>query len=113
MNTKKANEIIALNVLHLTNSGLDCLPLKLVFIESFQITGDENGKPQEATLIGILEEKSKHSSYFKCKSYFVQINNTTYYYRDFMFEAMELIQALRFVNNWKTPYPDESFSFCF
>jgi hypothetical protein len=122
MNIEKANEVLAKNSLCLDN-GLENLPMiKTVEIEIFEIMNKSKSHPdsqatmwyEKAHLMGIVENNNGTSSAhhhhvgdLTCCSFLVILWHT-YYYRDFFYEAMEVIEALRTVNEYKHPFPEEN-----
>ena len=108
MTVEEAKEILARNVLKLPNAGLEYFPVKFVSINSFRISNtDENDRCMYAELIAMLDVVS-NAPKFKmvsegthyCTAYFVY-DGYDYYYRDFFFEAMDVINALRIVNDYR------------
>jgi hypothetical protein len=122
MTIKKAKEILSKNVLDLSMVGLDYMPMRTVEIETFEIMNKSKSNPndtettchEKAYLLGLVD-KNKNSSSGQysptgdliCRSFFVNVWHD-YYYREFFCDAMEVIQALRILNEYKDPYPDES-----
>ncbi len=96
---KEANERLKYNVLDLTNQGLDGFPFKTVLIDSFCIKEGNREKDIMIDLLGVINnsESGKYDLY--CSSYLVRVG-LKFYYCDFLFEATEVINAFRTVNNW-------------
>ena len=121
MNILKAKEVLATNVLDLSVAGMEFMPMKTVEIETFEIMNKSKAYPngtetcwdEKAQLLGLVKNKKTHSRQYStagdliCCSFFVKIH-LDYYYREFFSGAMEVIEALRTVNKYKDPYPDES-----
>lgn len=122
MNIKKAKEVLATNVLNLSITGMDYMPMKTVEIEIFEIMNKSKANPndeetawhEKAHLLGLVDKNKKaHSGEYSpeghltCWSFVVKVHHN-HYYREFFNGAMEVIEALRTVNEYKDPYPDES-----
>jgi hypothetical protein len=122
MNIKKAKEVLATNVLDLSTAGMDYMPMRTVEIETFEIMNKSKANPndeettwyEKAHLLGLVDENKKtHSGQYSpegdltCCSFVVKVWHD-HYYREFFSGAMEVIEALRTVNEYKDPYPDES-----
>lgn len=115
MDIKKANEILSRNKLNLRGCGMEKIPVKTVEIEEFEINQNpiqENGitaRRENAILIGMItKKKARHiDSNFLCLSFMVQVHYD-FHYCDYYSEAMQVIQALRVVNNWVYPYDDST-----
>lgn len=118
MDIKRANEVLSRNVLHLQSAGMDYIPVKTVEIEIFEIMNESKNPENQSTawyekavLIGMVTDNNETYD-FKCESFMVVIHHD-HHYCDFYHEAMEVIEALRVVNKWTNPYPDESFTVSF
>lgn len=96
MTKPEAEKILAHNVLHLQNAGLDYFPMQLVSIEKFEIDNDQEGSYAE--LIGCLGEDDGYS--YKCSSFFVS-HDHDYWYCDFFHETLNIIEALRVVHEYQ------------
>lgn len=107
MTTNAAKEILSYNVLNLRNAGIDHIPAKFVQIETFNITQiDEKNHCKHATLLGMIDKSDSfenisvrpHGDYC-CTSFMVKVG-LDYYYRDFFYEALDVIKALRIKNGY-------------
>lgn len=122
MNIKRAKDVLSKNVINLSKAGMNYMPMKTVEIETFEIMNKSKLKPndegttcfEKAYLLGLVDNNKKSSSGeyrpigdLICCSFFVNVSHN-YYYREFFSDAMEVIQALRILNEYKDPYPDES-----
>lgn len=118
MTIEKAKEILADNCLNLVEAGMANIPVDTVQIETFEVMNPkkEDGETtwmDKAQLLGMLKKNKGGSNAhwpsngdFICSSFMVVIWHD-HYYRDYFSGAMEVIEALRVVNEWKDPYPDE------
>ena len=108
MSIEEAKAVLAHNVLNLPNAGLDYFPVKIVNIESFKISNpNKDGHCRYVELLAMLDEtsnlpKSKkvYEGSHYCTAFFLY-DGDNYYYRDFFHEAMEVVAALRTVNDFK------------
>ena len=121
MNIEKAKKVLAYNVLDLSSAGMDDMPMTTVEIEVFEIMNkskDPNNEEttwyEKAYLLGLVDKNtSGHSGQYSpegellCRSFMVKIWHN-YYYREFFWEAMQVIMALRVINEYKDPYPEDS-----
>ena len=116
MTIEEAKEILSHNVLSLPNAGLDYFPVKIVNIESFRYSNpDKNERCRYVELLAMMDVTSnlpKTKNVFEgshyCTAFFL-FDGSDYYYRDFFYEAMDVIAALRVVNNY-TPNSEHSYS---
>lgn len=117
MKLQKAKEVLSENALDLSQAGMDYMPMRTVEIETFEIMNKPNDEEttwyEKAYLIGLVDSNKKEHSRqsspegdLLCMSFMVKVHHT-YYYREFFNTAMEVIQALRVVNEYKNPYPDD------
>lgn len=116
MNIKKAKEVLATNVLDLSMAGMDLMPMKTVKIQTFEIMNKSKANPNEQTtwyekahLLGLVDENQKEG--LICYSFVVKLWHD-HYYREFFSGAMEVIEALRTVNEYNSP-DDESITITF
>ncbi len=115
MTIKKAKEILSKNVLDLSTAGMDYMPMKTISIETFEIMNKskdtnafETSRHEKAYLIGLVGENyDKSGADLACQSFFVKVWHN-YYYADFFSGAIEVIEALRTLNEYKSPFPNES-----
>jgi hypothetical protein len=122
MDIKEAKEVLATNVLNLSVAGMDYMPMKTVEIEIFEVMNKSKSNPndeetawyEKAHLLGLVDENKKNRSGqyspegdLTCRSFVVKLWHN-YYYREYFSGAMEVIGALRIVNGYKHPYPNES-----
>ena len=116
-NNQWAKEILKSNFLDLFEHGLEEMPMKTIEIHTFDIkilSIHQDRKPGEvAVIIGLISDKPGESETdFTCPSFMIRVEHR-YYYREFFYEAMEVIRALRIINDYQHPIPEESFSITF
>lgn len=117
MNIEKAKEILAYNKLDLSMAGIDYIPVKTVNIERFEIMNKSNNEDtnwsERAYLLGLVKNNNRKDygmdGELTCCSFMVKLG-LDYYYREHFNGAMEVIEALRTVNNYKDLFPDDSFT---
>ena len=97
MTLLEAKELLKNNCLDLSNAGMDRIPVKTVDIESFTYFKDNDEK--YADLIGLIKKG-------ECKSFLIKVRHL-HYYADYFSGAMEILQALRLVNEWVNPFEEE------
>lgn len=116
MNKKEAREVLAKNSLYLDYAGLDLIPMKTIQINYYEVMNEtkyphknhgDTTSIEQAVLLGVVGENNDRSSMdfdrggdLICCCFFVRFG-FTYYYRDFYEEAIEVIQALRVVNDFE------------
>jgi len=115
MNKKEAREVLAKNSLYLDYAGIDLIPMKTIQINYYEIMNEtkyphknhgETTWIEQAVLLGVVGENNVTGSMdfdrggdLICCCFFVKVG-FTYYYRDFYEEAIEVIRALRVVNDF-------------
>jgi len=104
MTIEKAKEILSKNKLHLDNAGLEYLPIETVEIDAFFPDEGTESWTETIHLLGVVGKQNNisGSNYYPkgdyvCRSFFVNIWHD-YYYRDFFYEAMEVVEALKLLN---------------
>lgn len=127
MNLKKAKEVLATNVLDLSYCGMGFMPMKTIEIGVFEIMNESESDPhsdytawhERAYILGLVDENKNTTSreYYAtgdliCSSFVVKVRHD-HYYREFFSGAIEVIQALRIVNNYKEFESDEHISINF
>lgn len=97
----QANQILSKNVLDLSAAGLEYMPMKTICIESFLVMNyhpennrknDKGEMYHEAELLGLVKDNT-------CSSYFISVHHQ-YYYREYFQDAIDVIEALRVVNDY-------------
>ncbi len=98
MNKNEAEKVLNHNKLILNCCGLDFLNLPLTQVDAIPI---HNDKDWYAILHGV-EWKNKKKGVTELSCFWIEVPyHHIFYYRDHFSEAMEVIQALRVVNNYK------------
>jgi len=103
MNKEQAKKILEKNVLNDLFNSLDDLPIYTIDIDSFSVSKTDG---DYAYLLGVIKKTKKSKSDFFCSSFFV-LYNDSYYYRETFSGAIEVIVALRTLNNFERKYDDE------
>ena len=101
MTKEEATKILSESKLILSWDGLNELPIKTILIDDF-LYKDNARNCLSANMYACIDNKKRNvESNFSAKGFLIQIEGTIFYYRPHFNEALDVIKALRVLNDFE------------